>query len=284
MRIASPALTKVRIVARLSEVDFVKGHGTGNDFILLPDLDNGIDLTSEQVRWLCDRHRGLGADGVIRIVRSALVAEVDVPVGEFFMDYRNADGSLAEMCGNGARVMVRYLQARGLADSEEVVFATRGGLRRAWRNADTTITVDMGVVTVGDDAVTVTFQGIRWSAQQVWAPNPHAVVRIESELPVSTLTMPLVEPPDAFPDGVNVEFVIATERGATVRVVERGVGETLSCGTGACAVAATLARPDLSEAQIDLPGGSVWVSVDEQGHSLLRGPADLIARGTVLLP
>jgi len=271
-------------MARLSEVDFVKGHGTGNDFILLPDLDNDIDLTPEQVRWLCNRHLGLGADGVIRIVRSALVAEVDVPVGEFFMDYRNADGSLAEMCGNGARVMIRYLQARGLADSDEIVFATRGGLRRAWRNPDTTITVDMGVVTVGEGAVVITLNGMNWPAQQVWAPNPHAVVLIDAELPSAPLTMPVVAPADAFPDGVNVEFVMPTERGASVRVVERGVGETMSCGTGACAVAATLARGDLDEVQIDLPGGSVWVSVDEQGHSLLRGPADLIARGTVLLP
>lgn len=271
-------------MARLSEVDFIKGHGTGNDFIVLPDLDNNIDLTSEQVRWLCDRHQGLGADGVIRIVRSRLVAEVDVPVGEFFMDYRNADGSLAEMCGNGARVMIRYLQARGMAGTDEVVFATRGGLRRAWRNADTTITVDMGVVTVGDDGVTITLEGKSWPARQVWAPNPHAVVWIDSPLPSSPLTMPIVDPASAFPEGMNVEFAIATEHGASVRVVERGVGETLSCGTGACAVAATLARTDLGEIQIDLPGGSVWVSVDEQGHSLLRGPADLVARGTVLLP
>jgi diaminopimelate epimerase len=116
------------------------------------------------------------------------------------------------------------------------------------------------------------------------APNPHAVVHIDAELPSDPLAMPTVEPADAFPGGVNVEFAIPTELGASVRVVERGVGETLSCGTGACAVAATLERGDLDEVQIDLPGGSVWVSIDEQGHSLLRGPADLIARGTVLLP
>ncbi len=277
-------LTRVRDMARLNEVTFIKGHGTGNDFVLLPDPDDAIDLTAERVRWLCDRHRGIGADGVIRIVRSAHVAEIDVPVAEFFMDYRNADGSLAEMCGNGARVMVRYLQARGLADSDEVVFATRGGLRRAWRNPDTTITVDMGIVVVRDDDVTVSMDGQRWPARQVYAPNPHAVVTIQAQLPDGPLPTPELQPVDAYPDGVNVEFALPTALGAQVRVVERGVGETLSCGTGACAVAATLARSDLAEVQIDLPGGSVWVSFDADGHSLLRGPADLVARGTVLLP
>lgn len=271
-------------MARLNEVAFIKGHGTGNDFILLPDPEGAIDLTADRVRWLCDRHRGLGADGVIRIVRSTQVAEIDVPVAEFFMDYRNADGSTAQMCGNGARVMVRYLQARGLADSDEVVFATRGGLRRAWRNPDTTITVDMGVVTVRDEIVTVSMAEHQWSAKQVFAPNPHAVVMMEGSLPDGALVTPDVQPVDMYPEGVNVEFAVPTDLGAKVRVVERGVGETLSCGTGACAVAAVLGRSDLAEVQIDLPGGSVWVSVDADGHSLLRGPADLVARGTVLLP
>lgn len=271
-------------MARLNEVAFIKGHGTGNDFILLPDPDNSIDLSSDRVRWLCDRHRGIGADGVIRIVRSTHVPEIDVPVAEYFMDYRNADGSLAEMCGNGARVMVRYLQARGLADSDEVVFATRGGLRRAWRNADTTITVDMGVVTVRDGVVDVALGAKHWFGQQVYAPNPHAVVMIDAALPDGPLGALDISPVDSFPDGVNVEFALPTDQGATVRVVERGVGETLSCGTGACAVAVALDRSDLAEVQIDLPGGSVWVSTDSDGHSLLRGPADLVARGTVLLP
>ena len=100
-------------MAPLNEVKFIKGHGTGNDFLVIPDLDGVLDLTANQVQLLCDRHKGVGADGILRVVRTKHMTEfVDQSAGaEFFMDYRNADGSLAEMCGNGARVFIRYLDA-----------------------------------------------------------------------------------------------------------------------------------------------------------------------------
>jgi diaminopimelate epimerase len=275
-------------VAQLNERPFTKGHGTGNDFILLPDLDGIHDVTAEQVRWLCDRHRGIGADGVIRIVRSVHVPDVDVPVAEFFMDYRNSDGSVAEMCGNGARLFVRYLQATGLVDRQEIVFATRGGLRQAWMHTDRSVTIDMGRIQVLPDTVQVQLADQTWSAQKVFAPNPHAVAFVADLAEVGSLIEPpAVMPTELFPEGVNVEFVqVIGPTHVRMRVHERGVGETLSCGTGACAVAEVLRgrHPGDGEIQVDVPGGTVWIGVGVDGQALLRGPADLVARGTVLLP
>ena len=283
-------------MARLNEVPFVKGHGTGNDFVIIPDVDGRLDLTPDQVRWLCDRHQGIGGDGVLRVVRTEHVPEFAefAAVAEFFMDYRNADGSVAEMCGNGARVFVRYLDATGLVTDNDVVLATRGGLRSVTINADRTITIDMGRrprrvpkalphVSVGDRT---------WPATGVLVPNPHAVVFVDDLAEAGDLlAAPDVAPADVFPDGVNVEFV--ADRGANhvaMRVHERGVGETLSCGTGACAVAWAARRrngddvPGETTWQVDVPGGTVHVTETVDGSLLLNGPADLVARGTVLLP
>lgn len=283
-------------MARLNELPFVKGHGTGNDFVVIPDVDGRLDLTVEQVRWLCDRHIGVGADGVLRIVRTEHVPEFAefAPVAEFFMDHRNADGSLAEMCGNGARVFVRYLDATGLVTDNDLVIATRGGLRSVTINVDRTITIDLGVATAPKlRAMPVVSVGDRsWTATGIHMPNPHAVVFVDDLSEAGDLHMaPGVAPHGVFPNGVNVEFVV--ERGArhvAMRVHERGVGETLSCGTGACAVAWTARRraePDLvgeSVWRVDVPGGTVKVTETAAGAMLLNGPADLVARGTVLLP
>jgi diaminopimelate epimerase len=260
-------------VAPLAEIAFIKGHGTGNDFVLIPDLDGGIVLSDADVRWLCDRRRGIGADGVIRIAKD--------DDGLYLMDYRNADGSLAEMCGNGARVFLRYLHAKGLI-GEHCLFRTRGAIREGWVHGDRSITIDMGPITVRPVGVEVQVGERRWVGQAVDAPNPHAVVVVESIDDAGELSMaPVTNPQTEFPDGVNVEFVEhITADHVRMRVFERGVGETMSCGTGACAVAATLGR----DVQIDVPGGTVLVSFDERGHAMLRGPADLVARGTVLVP
>jgi diaminopimelate epimerase len=281
-------------VARLNEVPFIKGHGTGNDFVIIPDVDGRLDLSPDQVSWLCDRRRGIGADGVLRVVRTEHVPGFEdfASVAEFFMDYRNADGSVAEMCGNGARVFVRYLDATGLVTDNDVTIATRGGLRSTTINADRTITIDMGIattprvralphVTVGDRS---------WPATGVLIPNPHAVVFVDDLADAGDLvSAPAVAPADVFPDGVNVEFVV--DRGPAhvgMRVHERGVGETMSCGTGACAVAWAARRRDGADGsdtwQVDVPGGMVHVTETASGSLLLTGPADLVARGTVLLP
>ena len=283
-------------MARLNEVPFVKGHGTGNDFVIIPDVDGRLDLTPDQVRWLCDRHRGIGADGVLRVVRTEHVPELAdfAGVAEFFMDYRNADGTVAEMCGNGARLFVRYLDATGLVTDNDVVIATRGGLRSTAINSDRSITIDMGQATTPRARALphVTVGERTWPATGVLVPNPHAVVFVDDLAEAGDLlTPPAVAPADVFPDGVNVEFVV--DRGpnhVAMRVHERGVGETMSCGTGACAVAWAARRragddaPGETTWQVDVPGGTVRVTETAAGALLLSGPADLVARGTVLLP
>ena len=281
-------------MAPLREVRFVKGHGTGNDFVIIPDLDGRLDLTDDDVRFLCDRRFGIGADGVLRVVRTEHVLPADDPMraADFFMDYRNADGSFAEMCGNGARVFVRYLDATGLFTDEECVFATRGGLRTATMNRDLSVTIDMGPAGLEQPTeVPHVRVGVHvWDAVPIHLPNPHAVVFVEDVAQAGDLHQaPVVEPPTAFPDGVNVEFVVQHEPGhIEMRVYERGVGETLSCGTGACAAAwASMHRDEAASARsvvVDVPGGTVTVAETAEGHLLLTGPADLVARGTVLLP
>lgn len=282
-------------MSRVVDVAFVKGHGTRNDFVILPDFDGRLDLTAERVRWLCDRRAGIGADGVLRVVRSASEPEFAdfADVAEFFMDYRNADGSLAEMCGNGARVFVRYLHASGALTSRSTVIATRGGLVRAEVRGDEAQEIAIGMGAVHGEgsvpvAVTVQHSGRSWDAEPVHVPNPHAVAFLDSLDLIGDLTIaPVVTPATAFPDGVNVEFVERVGSGhLRMRVHERGVGESLSCGTGACAVAWAAARADgdAETFQVDVPGGTVWVDIAADGQLTLRGPADLVARGTLQWP
>jgi diaminopimelate epimerase len=242
----------------------LKGHGTENDFVLLPDLDGAIALTPALVRALCDRHAGIGGDGVLRVVRSKNDPESKqfAAEAEFFMDYRNADGSCAEMCGNGVRVFMRYLTAAGLADQEAAV-ATRGGIVSVRTRADGDISVQMGSVLVRVEGPLVTAAPIhgRRAGAVVRLPNPHVVVRVSAaELDALDLAgAPIVDPP--LPDGQNVEFVVVeSARRLRMRVHERGVGETRSCGTGICAAVAAMATADGSARsgetwRVDVPGG-----------------------------
>lgn len=284
-------------MAALNEIPFIKGHGTANDFVIVADLEGRRDLTADEVRFLCDRHRGIGADGVLRVVRTEHLPEFRhlAPSAEFFMDYRNADGSIAEMCGNGVRVFVRYLDAVGLITDADVVIGTRAGLRECRMNADLSVSVDMGPAVLPDhEAIPlVAIQGELWPAVGVLMPNPHAVTFVDGLDEVGSLEQaPDVVPPTIFPDGVNVEFVV--QRGPShiaMRVHERGVGETRSCGTGACAAAWAGSRRypgmDISGptgVQVDVPGGTVFVRELDNGSLELTGPATLVARGTVLLP
>jgi diaminopimelate epimerase len=279
-------------MARNPELRFVKGHGTGNDFILIPDFEGEIEITPEQVRYLCDRHFGLGADGVIRVVRTARVPEVAsmADSAEWFMDYRNADGSLSEMCGNGSRVFARYLDATGLITDAELQIATRGGIRTVSMESDLTITVDMGIPTTPPGTAVVTVGSRQLPAVGVMIPNPHAVSFVESLDDAGDLRVsPGIAPASIFNEGANVEFVVVRgENHIAMRVFERGVGETLSCGTGACAAAfAYLRRIDApvgSQVRVDVAGGTLTIIETESGQLLMRGPADLVARGTVLLP
>ena len=262
----------------------VKGHGTENDFVIVPDFEGALELTPELARALCDRHSGIGADGVLRAVR----CEND-PVGAtmagdavYFMDYRNADGSVAEMCGNGVRVFVRYLQSVGVVVDSAAV-ATRGGVKRTWLTDEGGVIVDMGVpVILADRPVATAAPSVRRVAGvAVELPNPHVVVPVAGRDELDALDLsrpPRVEP--TRPDGQNVEFVVREGlRQLRMRVHERGVGETRSCGTGICAAVAAAdgAGPDGSTWTVDVPGGSCQVTWQPDGVMHLRGPAVLVA-------
>lgn len=276
-------------------ITFLKGHGTGNDFIVLPNLDGALSVSADLVAALCDRRRGLGADGVLIVSRTSAEPEVaaQAELAPYFMDYRNGDGSIAEMCGNGARVFAAFLREAGLAESDEFHIATRGGPRVVRvGTADGSITIGMGPAEIlADPDLTVAVAEERGQVRQamgVLMPNPHAVTWVDDVAEAGgLLSAPAVAPQRAFPDGANVEFVRAiAEDHIEMRVHERGVGETLSCGTGACAAAvATVHRsgagPQGQAVQVDVPGGAVTVVWRTDGEVELTGPAELVARGTV---
>lgn len=305
MTIAADSLTGLR---------YSKGHGTGNDFVLLADPDDDRDVTAEQVALLCDRHRGIGGDGLIRAVRSKHLLEGlellrENPLVEWFMDYRNGDGSLSQMCGNGVRVFVHFLIQQGLvtlAPGQDLLVGTRGGIKVVSRT-DNGYRVDMGpwefihpqsakehavdsmVETVGLD--------VPRPALSISMGNPHTVVALADLTELDSIQLyvaPQVTPVPAH--GTNVEYAVPAEplvseglARITMRVHERGVGETLSCGTGACAAAAATrvwageGVPDLWA--VAVPGGEVGVRFfpgpDGKEHVELSGPAVIVADGVI---
>ena len=259
-------------------IPFLKGHGTENDFVLLPDLDGRLDLTPGQVASICDRRAGVGADGVLRVARDTTGA------APWFMDYRNADGSVVEMCGNGIRVFARYLVEAGLAAAGEISINTRDGVKQVRLGDTGDVTVDMGVARFpGPADVSVSVDDRVWPATAVDVGNPHAVAFVRLLADAGDLCRPpLVDP--VFADGVNVEFVVRQgERHLAMRVHERGVGETRSCGTGACAAMVAAARadgaPPAASYTVDVPGGRLTVATRADGHVELSGPAVIVARG-----
>ena len=273
------------------DVPFVKGHGTENDFVLLPDANGLLGLTPDQVARLCDRRAGIGGDGVIRVVRTDATDDPAAVAarGEalWFMDYRNSDGSLSEMCGNGVRVLGLYLATHADVDTRSPLpIATRAGIRTL-TFARGQMTVDMGSPTMlGPTWVSVGER--RWDAQNVDMGNPHAVAFVNSlDEAGALLEAPQVDAA-LYPEGVNVEFVHRLgERHVEMRVHERGSGETRSCGTGACAVmVATALSDEVPRGQtylIDLPGGRLEIVWTEDDRILMTGPAELVAEGVVTL-
>jgi diaminopimelate epimerase len=286
-------------------VAFTKGHGTGNDFIIIADADGELDLSAEQVAVLCDRHFGIGADGVLRVVRSSAIPEgaaslAEEPDAEWFMDYRNADGSIAEMCGNGIRVFVHFLLRSGLAEIEPgstLPIGTRAGVRDVTRS-ESGYQVDLGrwrlsggEPLVKADGLTITRPGIG-----IDVGNPHVVVALASEVELTSLELhraPELDPAPAA--GANVEFVVPGDPlvrdgigHVRMRVSERGVGETLSCGTGVAATALAVrywagdAAPD--NWRVEVPGGTLGVRMfpaEDGEHVALSGPAQLVFHGEV---
>lgn len=267
---------------------FLKGHGTHNDFVLLPDHDGTLhgDLDPARVRALCDRRGGIGGDGVLRVVRADADSGAD-----WFMDYRNADGSLSEMCGNGIRVFGRHLVEEGLADpAQPLPVATRDGVKTltfADGAVDGEVTVDMGTPQLlGETKVGVA--GRWWPAAHVDTGNPHAVAFVDDLADAGALIFPPEVDPHEYPRGVNVEFVVRRgEHHVAMRVHERGSGETQSCGTGACAVAVAAAVADGAARgtpyRVDLPGGTLTITWLDDGRVLMAGPAVVVARGTTSL-
>ncbi|MDM7990327.1 diaminopimelate epimerase [Arthrobacter sp. zg-Y877] len=313
--VSAASLSASGFPASLSGLPFAKGHGTGNDFVLVADPGGTRELSAGDVAAVCDRHRGVGADGFIRAVRSEHVPEgrallQTAPEAEWFMDYRNSDGSVSEMCGNGVRVFVHFLLAENLvelAEGASLVIGTRAGLKTVTRTAGG-YAVDMGpwefiypdhaaaksMDTVVDaDGLEVPRPGL-----SVSMGNPHTVVALAElkELAATNLAKaPSVQPEPA--NGTNVEFVVPAEPLVedgvglvTMRVHERGVGETLSCGTGACAAAVATrfwAGPEAPDAwAVTVPGGVVGVRFltgpEGREHVELSGPAVLVARGVLL--
>jgi diaminopimelate epimerase len=269
------------------EYPFVKGHGTENDFVLLPDANGQHELTVGQVALLCDRRSGIGGDGVIRVVRTDATDDPAAVAARgqatWFMDYRNADGSLSEMCGNGIRVLGHYLATHADVDPRNPLpIATRAGVKTLTFDG-AAITVDMGTPEVlGDTTVRVGDRDLR--AVRVSMGNPHAVAFVEDLAEAGPLTEAPGHDEAVFPDGVNVEFVVRRgEQHLAMRVHERGSGETRSCGTGACAVMVAAAVADEAERgtsyRVDLPGGTLEIVWTEDDRILMTGPAVLTAEG-----
>lgn len=280
-------------------VMFAKGHGTQNDFVVLHDLDAQLQLAPASIAALCDRRRGLGADGVLRVTTAGAAATAGVfdrlpegvTSGDWYMDYRNSDGSQAQMCGNGVRVFAHYLRAAGLERRDEFVVGSLAGPRPVvLHGVDETfaeVTVEMGkVAELGTGTAVVggrTFTGLG-----VDVGNPHLAcvdaTLTSAQLAALDVGAPVEFDAAQFPDGVNVEVLTAPADGAVhMRVHERGVGETRSCGTGT--VAATLAalrhRGDATGTlRVCVPGGEVSVTVTDV-NSYLRGPSVLLAHGEI---
>ncbi|MEV7611366.1 diaminopimelate epimerase [Streptomyces sp. NPDC089799] len=271
---------------------YLKGHGTENDFVIIPDPDNAIDLPAPAVARLCDRRAGLGGDGVLHVVRSAAHPEARhmADEAEWFMDYRNSDGSIAEMCGNGVRVFARYLHHAGHVEPGDLAVATRGGIKKVHLHKEEFVSVTMGRAVLPEDAVTVSVGDHSWPATNVNMGNPHAVAFVESlDDAGDLLSPPPFSPAAVYPDGVNVEFVVDRgPRHVAMRVHERGSGETRSCGTGACAVAVATARRDGADPAVtgesvtytvDVLGGTLMITEDPDGTIHKTGPAVIVAAG-----
>ncbi|HLA92158.1 MAG TPA: diaminopimelate epimerase [Actinomycetota bacterium] len=272
-----------------------KYHGTGNDFVMLEDLPDERPLTEPFVAAVCDRHKGIGADGVIRVTRGQADGE------DFFMDYRNADGSLAEMCGNGIRCLGKLVYEHGHTTATELEVGSRAGAKHLSLDVHDGV---VGSVTVGmgppafargqipmdgpadQPFLTEPFDvdGRTFKASAVSMGNPHLVVFVQEDpahVDVRTLG-PRIERDPRFPQGTNVEFVSIEDGAVRVRVWERGSGETMACGTGACAalVAANEAGLVPARAEVRFPGGALIVDRAEDGV-LLTGPAERVFEATL---
>lgn len=279
---------------------FAKGHGTENDFVIIEDHTAELPLDAERVAALCDRRAGIGGDGLLRVVRAGALVEAGelerleegIAADDWFMDYRNADGSIAEMCGNGTRVFAHWVRSRGLVDSDEFTVGTRAGAKQVVVSqctaTDATVSVEMGPARV-TGVSTASMAGEHFAGLGVDMGNPHlaaVVPGLDAEkLAAMTFEQPVFDK-EFFPAGVNVEVLTPLHNGEVhMRVFERGVGETRSCGTGTVASAcAALADAGQGEGTVtvNVPGGKVTVDIFD-GGSRLTGPSRIVAEGETTL-
>ena len=291
----------------MPSLTFTKGHGTGNDFVLFTDSDGELTLTPEQIRFLCDRHFGIGADGIIRAVRSRALPEgaavlAEEPAAEWFMDYWNADGTPAEMCGNGIRVYAHYLITEGLVTPERrdtLPIGTRAGVKDVLAGVSG-YTVDLGRWRLTEEYL-VAARGLHVPrpGQGIDLGNPHVVTALAADAKLDGLELSDAPTLDPAPEsGANVEFVVPEEplikdgvARIRMRVHERGSGETLSCGTGTAAAALAFrywgGEGMPNHWSVEVPGGRLAVRMfptEEGEHVSLSGPAELVYRGTIELP
>ena len=277
------------------QIHIWKYHGTGNDFVMLEDLADERPLTEAFVATVCDRHKGIGADGVIRVTPGRADGE------DFFMDYRNADGSLAEMCGNGIRCLGKLVFEHGHTTATELEVGSRGGTKHLSLEVRDgvvgSVTVGMGPAAFARGQIpmdgpadqpflTEPFEvdGRTFKASAVSMGNPHLVVFVEedpAQIDVRSFG-PRIEHDPRFPQKTNVEFVAIEDGAVRVRVWERGSGETMACGTGACAalVAANEAGLVPARAEVRFPGGTLMVERTED-EVFLIGPAERVFEATL---
>jgi len=256
-------------------MQFTKMQGLGNDYICINCLGSGSDNLPELVRKLADRHFGVGADGVILILPSEWA--------DFRMQMFNPDGSEGAMCGNGIRCMGAYLIQKRLSEKRELRIETKAGVKnleiKSLAGPACMVCVDMGVPQLGR-SLGITVMEEHYTGIEISMGNPHFVVAVEDP---DLVNVPLVGSRiggDAvFPEGTNVEFA-TRERAGTIRmrVWERGCGETLACGTGACAAVAALGEGE-REFRVLLPGGALKINRQESGTLLMTGPASIVYEG-----
>jgi diaminopimelate epimerase len=256
---------------------FTKMHGVGNDFIILdPEEVAGRDLPG-LARQVCDRHFGVGADGILIPAPSE--------VADLKMVYLNSDGSPSEMCGNGIRCLARYAKDRGLVEGAALTLETGAGVKKVVLSGDGSSRVDMGAPGFGSE---VELHGFRFL--RVSMGNPHAVAFLGSEGEVEALDLKEIGPPvesdSLFPEKTNVEFVyVRGENEVRMRIWERGAGETLASGSGSCAAAVAAVRLGLvrSPVRVRLDGGLVAVEWAREGESVyMTGPAEYVCEGELL--
>jgi len=274
------------------KLQFTKMQGAGNDFVVLNFVDNPIELSNEQFSDIADRRYGVGCDQILIVEKST------DPAADFCYRIINADGSEIGQCGNGARCLVKFIHQQGLSDKEVVTVKTQNSLMQLKVNEDNSVTVDMGHVTFSPDTIPfstdieqdmyildVDKQEVKIAIANIG--NPHCLVLADDieNAPVN-IQGPIIESHSQFPERVNVSFMqMLSPDEIKLRVFERGSGETLACGSGACATVAMGHKLGLlsNNVKVNLLGGVLQVEISDSGHAIMTGPAEFSFTGEIEL-